>query len=64
MALSFDELPGSIVENAFLILRVQWRNSQWRIFVRFLVTADSDGRPETRTELITTQPVGFSPAPL
>ena len=60
MLVRCDELAGTVVENAFLILLIEWLDAQWRTFVRFLVTVDSDGRPKTRTELITTQRVGFS----
>jgi hypothetical protein len=60
MLVRCDELAGTVVENAFLILLIEWLNAQWRTFVRFLVTVDNDGRPKTRTESITTQRVGFS----
>ena len=60
MLVRCDELAGTVVENAFLILGIEWLDAQWRTFVRFLVSVDSDGRPKTRTELITTQRVGFS----
>lgn len=56
------EPPGSIVENAFLILDADWMDSEWRIFIRFTVTAKESGEPETATELITAQRVGFSDA--
>ena len=54
------EPPGTVVENAFLILRVLWRDEPWQIFARFEVSFDEHGGPETTTKLITTQPVGFS----
>ncbi len=56
----FDEPPGEYVENAFVILRVRWENEEWRVLTRLAVTADADGSPIASTELITTQPVGFS----
>jgi hypothetical protein len=49
-----------VVENAFLILRVLWRDRPWRIFARLRVVVDQHGVPENRTEVVTTQPVGFS----
>jgi hypothetical protein len=55
-----DEPAGAIVENAFLILLVEWLQAKWRLFVRLRVTIDQKGEPETVTELITTQRVGFS----
>ncbi len=59
-AVRFDEQPGELVENAFVILRVRWRDEEWRVLARLAVTADADGSPTASTELITTQPVGFS----
>ncbi len=54
------EPPGTIVENAFLILRVLWSEEPWRILARLRVSINEEGAPETTTELVTTQPVGFS----
>lgn len=53
------EPPGTIVENGFLILTVLWREEPWRILARLRVSMDREG-PQTATELITTQRVGFS----
>ena len=60
MSVLCDEPAGTIVENAFLILLVEWLEASWRLFVRFRVTINQQGEPETATELITTQRVGFS----
>jgi hypothetical protein len=60
LSLTFNETPGTVVENAFLLLLVQYAGTQWRIFIRFRTIANSNGEPDTRTELITTQQVGFS----
>lgn len=54
------EPPGTIVENAFLILRVLWSEEPWRILARLRVSVNKEGAPETATELVTAQPVGFS----
>ena len=54
------EPSGTVVENAFLIMRVLWAGSRWLILVRFRVSVNGEGAPTTMTELITTQPVGFS----
>lgn len=54
------ESPGSVVENAFLILRVFWSGESWRILARLRVLFDEQGAPRTITEVVTTQPVGFS----
>src|SRR5262249_2446549 len=62
MSVLCDEPAGSIVENAFLILLVEWLEASWRLFVRFRVTIDQQGEPETATELITTKRGGFSGA--
>jgi hypothetical protein len=55
-----EEPPGTIVENAFLILRVLWKGKPWHILARLRVSINEGGAPETTTELVTTQPVGFS----
>jgi hypothetical protein len=53
-----------VVENAFLILRVLWREQPWRIFARLRVVFDQHSVPENTIEVITTQPVGFSAPPV
>ena len=55
-----SEPAGTVVENAFLILRVLWRERAWRILARLRVVFDQHAVPENSTEVITTQPVGFS----
>ena len=57
-----NEPPGIVVENAFLLLQAKWRNQLWRILIRLTVTFDEQGAPKGKTEVITTQPVGFSRA--
>ena len=60
LAVACCEPAGTVVENAFLILKVLWRERLWRIFARLRVIFDQQSRPETSTVVITTQPVGFS----
>jgi len=60
MPVRCDEPAGTVIENGFLILLVEWLNNRWRIFVRLRVTINQQGEPETATELITTQRAGFS----
>ncbi len=55
-----EEPAGLVTENAFVIFHCRWRGDAWRIFVRIRVNVNADGAPETATELITTQKVGFS----
>jgi hypothetical protein len=55
-----NEPPGLVTENAFIILNANWLGQPWRIFVRLRVIVNCDGKPETETESITTQKVGFS----
>jgi len=55
-----NEPPGPVTENAFVILAVNWVGEKWRIFVRLCVAVAEDGKPQTETELITAQKVGFS----
>ena len=54
------ELPGSVVEKTFLILRVFWLGESWRILARLRVLFDEQGAPKSTTEVVTTQPVCFS----
>jgi hypothetical protein len=60
MSVRCNELAGAVIENGFLILLVEWLDKHWRIFVRLRVIVNQQGVPETATELITTQRVGFS----
>ena len=53
-------LPSTVVENAFLILRVLWLEEPWRVFARLRVVFDEQGGPQTTTEVVTVQRVGFS----
>jgi hypothetical protein len=62
LAVACREPAGTVVENAFLILRVLWRERLWRIFARLRVVFDQHSVPDNSTEVITTQPVGFSSA--
>ncbi|MGH7795642.1 MAG: hypothetical protein ACREQ2_12225 [Candidatus Binatia bacterium] len=55
-----DEPPGLVTENAFLILNVNRLDEEWRIFARVRVVVNPQGEPESATELVTTQKVGFS----
>ena len=57
-----QEPAGLVTENAFAIFNCQWRGEAWRILVRLRVTVKANGEPETATELITTQKIGFSRA--
>jgi hypothetical protein len=57
-----EEPPGAVVENAFLILRADWSEAPWLILARLRVSVGENGAPQSATELITTQRVGFSAA--
>jgi hypothetical protein len=61
-AVACGGLPGTVVDNAFLILRVLWLEEPWRIFARLRVVFDEQGGPQTTTEVVTVQRVGFSEA--
>jgi len=56
----FKEPLGAVVENAFLILTATQQKISWRILIRMTVESGSLGAPMAKTELITTQKVGFS----
>lgn len=60
LSISCNEPPESIIENAFLIFAIEWREKRWRLFVRLQVKIDQGGFPETRIESITIQEIGFS----
>lgn len=49
------EAPGTVVENAFFIVRVIVQGSAWRIFVRLRIEFDTTGVPTPVVEAITTQ---------
>jgi hypothetical protein len=61
-SVSCRESPGTVVENAFLILGTVWSGEPWRILARLRVTIDGRGRPRSVTESITTHRIGFSRA--
>lgn len=46
------EVPGTLVENAYLILRASQR---WRVFARMRVEFDADGTPRPVVEAVTAQ---------
>ncbi len=54
------ESPGAVIENAFLILSVLWREAPWWVFARLRVAFDDACRPRAVTESVTTQRAGFS----
>lgn len=60
LPVQWDEPAGSIVENAFLILTVRWREEPWRILTRITVHVDDAGAPDARTQNMTSQRVGFT----
>ncbi len=49
-----------VVENAFLITTVEWREARWRILARMTVRFGAGGAPAAETELVTAQRAGFS----
>jgi hypothetical protein len=57
---SCGEPPGTVVENAFLILRLLSRDRPWRLFARLRVTFDPSGTPQPICEAIDIHPIGFS----
>ena len=50
-----DETPGTVVDNAFLILRLSQRGVPWRIFIRMRIEFDPAGVPRPIVEAITSQ---------
>jgi hypothetical protein len=54
------ELPGAVIENAFVILEARCLGQSWRIFARLRVALDRQGLPGATSESITAQKIGFS----
>jgi hypothetical protein len=52
-----SETPGTVVENAFLIVRVRVQRNAWRIFVRMRIEFDADAVPVPVVEAVTTQSI-------
>jgi hypothetical protein len=50
-----SEAPGTRVENAFLILRVNVQATAWRVFVRMRIEFDAEAVPTPVVESVTTQ---------
>ena len=51
---------GEVVENAFLILRVEQDNARWRVLARITVRFDETRAPRPAVEVVTSLPAGFS----
>ncbi len=60
LSVACAEPPGAVVENAFLILTLEWRRETWRILARLRITVDAAGVPDPTTEDISVQRIGFS----
>jgi hypothetical protein len=58
-----NEPTGLVTENAFVIFAASWHGQKWRIFARLRVVVNAQGEPQSVTELVTTQKVGFSGVP-
>jgi len=54
------EPPGSVVDNAYLILRLLWLEQPWRAFARHRVVLDDSGTPQHICQVVSVQRVGFS----
>jgi hypothetical protein len=50
-----SEPPGTLVKNAFLILRVTNAGQSWRIFTRMRIEFDVDAVPRPIVEVVTEQ---------
>ena len=54
------ETPGSVIDNAFVILRVAYHRREWRVFARQEVRIDKNGVPQAICLSVTCQPAGNS----
>ena len=50
-----DEVPGTVVDNAFLIVRLRIQQAAWRIFIRMRIEFGASAVPLPVVEAITTQ---------
>lgn len=57
------EPPGTVIENAFLILQALVLGVRWRLLARLTVVVAADGTPMATVEAITAQQAGFSAGP-
>lgn len=55
-----DGVAGAEIENAFLIVRVDVGDTQWRVLARLRVRVEAGDRPRPRIETVTVQRVGFA----
>jgi hypothetical protein len=53
-----SEAAGTVIENAFVILRVAFLGREWRVFARQQVRVDNQGAPQATCQSVTCQPVG------
>ena len=53
-----QEKPGTIIDNAFLVLRVRVHDQRWRIFTRMRIAFDAAGVPWPMCELVTVARIG------
>ena len=60
LMVSCGELPGTVVDNAFLILRLVWEEQPWRAFARHRVTLCQTGVPRPECLAVSVHPVGFA----
>jgi hypothetical protein len=60
LSVACGEASGTVVENAFLVLRLEWRNQLWRALARHRVRFAENESPEPICEVVTTQPLGFA----
>ena len=62
LPVSFNESPGAVVENPFLILRLR-DGGEWRALARVRITAGARGEPLAgESVVVTTQKVGIGRA--
>jgi hypothetical protein len=57
LGVATSEPPGTVVNNAFLILRAQRGPERWRIFARMRVEFDAAAQPRPIVEQVTAQSI-------
>ncbi|HZP27190.1 MAG TPA: hypothetical protein VFB90_09125 [Dehalococcoidia bacterium] len=60
LAIAHQQRAPSIIDNAFLIVRLARGDEEWRVFYRLAITFGPNGEPENSGVVTGVHPVGFS----
>ncbi|HXG37089.1 MAG TPA: hypothetical protein VNL15_08980 [Dehalococcoidia bacterium] len=57
---AYGEPAGSVIDNAFLIVRFRHARKEWRLFAKLTVACAPEGQPQVSITVVTVYPVGFA----